>query len=124
MALRANGNRFGRQAMQARRNSEDCERTVDEQKAHVEGPNAAQHKVGDVIAGVDRSIGDRGEDRDGAGGEENGAFAYRANIGAINKQRAVKPHGVFHCPCSSVRENQIAATAGTQLLPASCATVN
>ena len=75
MAFSANGQPVRPPGQQARRNSEGCERTVDEQKAHVEGPNAAQHKIGDVVAGVDRSIGDRGEDRDGAGGEENGALA-------------------------------------------------
>ena len=56
----------------------------------VEGPNAAQHEISDVVAGVDRSIGDRGEDRDRAGREENGALGYRAHIGAIAEQGAAK----------------------------------
>ena len=72
------------------------ERAVDEQKAHIEGPDAAKHKISDVVAGVHRGIGDRGEDRDTAGGEEDSAFAYRAQIGAITKQRAIKPYGVLH----------------------------
>ena len=56
----------------------------------VEGPNAAQHEISDVVIGVDRSIGDRGEDRDRAGREENGALGYRAHIGAIAGQGAAK----------------------------------
>jgi hypothetical protein len=83
---------------EARREDEGGERAVDEQKAHVEGADAAQHEIGDGVAGMDRRVGNRSKDRDGAGGEEGQTLTDRANVGAIGKMRGVEPDRVFHCP--------------------------
>src|SRR3954465_5262242 len=61
---------------QAQRNNKGCKSAVDKQESKIVRSNPTQHKIGDVIAGVNRGIGDRGENRDGARSKERYTFAY------------------------------------------------